>query len=176
MRRFAGGLQLHTTDLDDINLDEVDEPNQRVAPPPPPPPPTVTSASSAHPLPTSNVPLSRGPALSVTPASQVTSWSVWMHVPLPFPCLASLPSSVTHFIHWIYSSAICSVKRSEMVLLCHSSECSSQVVLFQLFKNFKLRGFYSPPYVCCTPSTCGYLGQNISVKKTIWTWMFKCMY
>lgn len=73
MRRFAGGLQLHTTDLDDINLDEVDEPNQRVAPPPPPPPPTVTSASSAHPLPTSNVPLSRGPALSVTPASQVTS-------------------------------------------------------------------------------------------------------
>ncbi|XP_010012057.1 PREDICTED: harmonin [Nestor notabilis] len=71
MRRFAGGLQLHTTDLDDINLDEVDKPNQRVAPPPPPPPPpTVPSASSAHPLPTSNVPLSRGPALSVTPASQ----------------------------------------------------------------------------------------------------------
>ncbi|KAM9013158.1 harmonin isoform 3-T3 [Ara ararauna] len=66
MRRFAGGLQLHTTDLDDINLDEVDKPNQHVAPPPPP-----TPASSAHPLPTSNVPLSRGPALSVTPASQV---------------------------------------------------------------------------------------------------------
>ncbi|NXK01748.1 USH1C protein, partial [Herpetotheres cachinnans] len=68
MRRFAGGLQLHTTDLDDINLDEVDKPKQRVAPPPPPP--TVTPASSAHPLPTSNVPLSRGPALAVTPASQ----------------------------------------------------------------------------------------------------------
>ncbi|KAM9605227.1 harmonin isoform 1-T1 [Morphnus guianensis] len=70
MRRFAGGLQLHTTDLDDINLDEVDKPKQRVAPPPLPPP-TVTPASSAHPLPTSNVPLSRGPALAVTPASQV---------------------------------------------------------------------------------------------------------
>ncbi|XP_052667014.1 harmonin isoform X5 [Harpia harpyja] len=69
MRRFAGGLQLHTTDLDDINLDEVDKPKQRVAPPPLPPP-TVTPASSAHPLPTSNVPLSRGPALAVTPASQ----------------------------------------------------------------------------------------------------------
>ncbi|XP_068254814.1 harmonin [Nyctibius grandis] len=69
MRRFAGGLQLHTTDLDDINLDEVDKPKQRVAPPPPPLP-TVTPASSAHPLPTSNVPLSRGPALAVTPASQ----------------------------------------------------------------------------------------------------------
>ncbi|XP_061318985.1 harmonin isoform X3 [Pezoporus flaviventris] len=71
MRRFAGGLQLHTTDLDDINLDEVDKPNQRVPPPLPPPPPTLPSALSSHPLPTSNVPLSRGPALSVTPASQV---------------------------------------------------------------------------------------------------------
>lgn len=71
MRRFAGGLQLHTTDLDDINLDEVDKPKQRVAPPPPPPP-IVTPGPSAHPLPTSSVPLSRGPALAVTPASQVT--------------------------------------------------------------------------------------------------------
>ncbi|KAM6115157.1 harmonin [Pterocles gutturalis] len=70
MRRFAGGLQLHTTDLDDINLDEVDKPKPRVAPPPPPPP-TVTPASPAHLLPTSNVPLSRGPTLAVTPASQV---------------------------------------------------------------------------------------------------------
>ncbi|XP_075611149.1 harmonin isoform X3 [Balearica regulorum gibbericeps] len=70
MRRFAGGLQLHTTDLDDINLDEVDKPKQRVVPPPPPPP-TVAPAASAHPLLTPNVPLSRGPALAVTPASQV---------------------------------------------------------------------------------------------------------
>ncbi|XP_074740904.1 harmonin isoform X3 [Strix uralensis] len=70
MRRFAGGLQLHTTDLDDINLDEVDKPKQRVAPPPPPPP-TVTPAPSTHLLPTPNVPLPRGPALAVTPASQV---------------------------------------------------------------------------------------------------------
>ncbi|NWS94290.1 USH1C protein, partial [Mionectes macconnelli] len=90
MRRFAGGLQLHTTDLDDINLDEVDKPKQRV-PPPPPPPPTVTPAPPPHPLPPSNVPLSRGPALSVTPASQVTSGSVWMHAPLPFPCVLPTP-------------------------------------------------------------------------------------
>ncbi|NXG58902.1 USH1C protein, partial [Hemiprocne comata] len=61
MRRFAGGLQLHTTDLDDINLDEVDKPKPHVAPPPPPPL-TVTPASSAHPC--------RGPALAVTPSSQ----------------------------------------------------------------------------------------------------------
>ncbi|XP_035406267.1 harmonin isoform X3 [Cygnus atratus] len=66
MRRFAGGLQLHTTDLDDINLDEVDK---QVAPPPPPP--AVTPVSPGHPLPTSSVPLSRGPALAVPPASQV---------------------------------------------------------------------------------------------------------
>ncbi|XP_057881777.1 harmonin [Melospiza georgiana] len=69
MRRFAGGLQLHTTDLDDINLDEVDKPKQRgPPPPPPPPPPTVTPAPPAHPPPASNAP--RGPALLVTPASQ----------------------------------------------------------------------------------------------------------
>ncbi|XP_054027804.1 harmonin [Dryobates pubescens] len=68
MRHFAGGLQLHTTDLDDINLDEVDKPKQRVAPPPPP---IVTPAPAAHPLPTSNVPLPRAPALAVTPPSQV---------------------------------------------------------------------------------------------------------
>ncbi|XP_009079426.1 PREDICTED: harmonin [Acanthisitta chloris] len=69
MRRFAGGLQLHTTDLDDINLDEVDKPKQR-APPPLPPPPTVTPASPPPPLPTSDVPPARGPTLSVTPPTQ----------------------------------------------------------------------------------------------------------
>ncbi|NWT57476.1 USH1C protein, partial [Erythrocercus mccallii] len=87
MRRFAGGLQLHTTDLDDINLDEVDKPKQRA--PPPPPPPTVTPAPPAHPPPASNAP--RGPALLVTPASQVTSASVWMHAPLLFPCVRPCP-------------------------------------------------------------------------------------
>ncbi|NWZ82994.1 USH1C protein, partial [Poecile atricapillus] len=90
MRRFAGGLQLHTTDLDDINLDEVDKPKQRAPPPPPPPPPpTVTPAPPAHPHPPSNPP--RGPALLVTPASQVTSGSVWMHVPLSLPFVPPWP-------------------------------------------------------------------------------------
>ncbi|NXM10454.1 USH1C protein, partial [Ploceus nigricollis] len=90
MRRFAGGLQLHTTDLDDINLDEVDKPKQRAPPPPPPPPPpSATPAPPAHPPPASNAP--RGPALLVTPASQVTSGSVWMHVPLLFPCVPPCP-------------------------------------------------------------------------------------
>ncbi|NWS30143.1 USH1C protein, partial [Polioptila caerulea] len=90
MRRFAGGLQLHTTDLDDINLDEVDKPKQRAPPPPPPPPaPAVTPAPPAHPPPASSAP--RGPALLVTPASQVTSGSVWVHVPLPLPCVPPCP-------------------------------------------------------------------------------------
>ncbi|NWV35443.1 USH1C protein, partial [Grantiella picta] len=91
MRRFAGGLQLHTTDLDDINLDEVDKPKQRA---PPPPPPAVTPAPPAHPLPASSVPL---PALSVTPASQVTLRSLWMRVPLPFPCVPPCPDPSPSF-------------------------------------------------------------------------------
>eukprot|EP00075_Anas_platyrhynchos_P025405 XP_027314658.1 harmonin isoform X3 [Anas platyrhynchos] len=66
MRRFAGGLQLHTTDLDDINLDEVDK-----QVPAPPPPPAITPVSPGHPLPTSSVPLPRGPVLAVPPAPQV---------------------------------------------------------------------------------------------------------
>ncbi|XP_064369177.1 harmonin-like isoform X1 [Dromaius novaehollandiae] len=90
MRQFAGGLQLHTTDLDDINLDEVDKPKPRVVPPPPPPP-SVTPASSAHLLSASNAPLSRGPAPSVSSTSQVTSLSLWMHASLR--CPTWLPSS-----------------------------------------------------------------------------------
>ncbi|NXA37634.1 USH1C protein, partial [Eudromia elegans] len=78
VRQFAGGLQLHTTDLDDINLDEVDKPKPRVVPPPPPPP-SVTPASSAHLLSASNTPLSREPTPLVSPTSQVTPRSLWMH-------------------------------------------------------------------------------------------------
>uniref|UniRef100_A0A8D0C917 USH1 protein network component harmonin n=1 Tax=Salvator merianae TaxID=96440 RepID=A0A8D0C917_SALMN len=50
VRRFAGGLQLHTTDLDDINLDNVGKPSKRPAPPPPLPhvAPVKTSSSAAH--------------------------------------------------------------------------------------------------------------------------------
>uniref|UniRef100_A0A8D0C9E5 USH1 protein network component harmonin n=1 Tax=Salvator merianae TaxID=96440 RepID=A0A8D0C9E5_SALMN len=48
VRRFAGGLQLHTTDLDDINLDNVGKPSKRPAPPPPLPHVAPTSSSAAH--------------------------------------------------------------------------------------------------------------------------------
>uniref|UniRef100_A0A8C0GLV4 USH1 protein network component harmonin n=1 Tax=Chelonoidis abingdonii TaxID=106734 RepID=A0A8C0GLV4_CHEAB len=94
MRRFAGGLQLHTTDLDDINLDEVDKPTKRIAPLPPIPH-TTSATSAAHPLPSSNVPSSRGPAPSPSVASRVTlSSSTGMHSPPP-PPPASLPSQPT---------------------------------------------------------------------------------
>ncbi|XP_043938809.1 harmonin isoform X2 [Protopterus annectens] len=52
LRRFAGGLQLHTTDLDDINLDDFEQPakqpTKRMAPAPPSPrfPPTPLSSHS----------------------------------------------------------------------------------------------------------------------------------
>ncbi|EMP38268.1 Harmonin, partial [Chelonia mydas] len=91
MRRFAGGLQLHTTDLDDINLDEVDKPTKRIAPLPPQPH-TTSAISAAHPLSSPNVPSSRGPAPSPSAASRVTlSSSTGMHTPAP-PPTASLPS------------------------------------------------------------------------------------
>ncbi|XP_059578600.1 harmonin isoform X3 [Alligator mississippiensis] len=92
MRRFAGGLQLHTTDLDDINLDEIDKPKKRV-PPPPPSPHTPSASSAAHPLSSSNVPLSRGPTPSSCAASQVTSSSAWMHAPQPLRPLPPAPLS-----------------------------------------------------------------------------------
>ncbi|XP_025061417.1 harmonin [Alligator sinensis] len=92
MRRFAGGLQLHTTDLDDINLDEIDKPKKRV-PPPPPSPHTPSASSAAHLLSSSNVPLSRGPTPSSCTASQVTSSSAWMHAPQPLRPLPPAPLS-----------------------------------------------------------------------------------
>ncbi|NXT63579.1 USH1C protein, partial [Chaetops frenatus] len=125
LRRFAGGLQLHTTDLDDINLDEVDKPKQRAPPPPPPPPPpAATPAPPAHPIPASNTP--RGPALLVTPASQVTSRSVWMHAPLPFPCVPPCRDP-SPSVHWIYPSAPCNVKEGmRWFLNFFSSDCSPE--------------------------------------------------
>nr|XP_025046235.1 harmonin-like [Pelodiscus sinensis] len=94
MRRFAGGLQLHTTDLDDINLDDVDKPTKRIAPLPPPPHAT-SATSAAHPLSSPHVPSSRCPAPTASSGSRVTlSSSTGMHPPAP-PLPASLPSQPT---------------------------------------------------------------------------------
>ncbi|NWV30292.1 USH1C protein, partial [Origma solitaria] len=152
MRRFAGGLQLHTTDLDDINLDEVDKPKQRA--PPPPPPPTVTPAPPALPSPASNVPLPRAPALSVTPAPQVTSGCVWMHVPLPFPYVPPCPDPSPSFSTGSHLLPLAVLKEGTRWFLhfC-SSECSSEVVSFYQFLNISQEGFaLLPPYAQLAPS------------------------
>ncbi|NXA76279.1 USH1C protein, partial [Thryothorus ludovicianus] len=153
MRRFAGGLQLHTTDLDDINLDEVDKPKQRAPPPPPPPPPApaVTPAPPAHPPPASNAP--RGPALLVTPASQVTSGSVGMHVPLPFPCVPPCPDP-----------SPCLSTGSTLLPLGLLNQGMRFILAF--FKC-KSGGGCSPAYLACNPITCRCARQL--KKKMIWT-------
>lgn len=86
MRKFPGGLQLHTTDLDDINLDAVGKSTKRPAPPPPLPR-TVPVASVSYPLPPPNVPATRGQA----PAPSATSW---MSSPLPSSAWVHTPNSV----------------------------------------------------------------------------------
>uniref|UniRef100_A0ACB8G405 Uncharacterized protein n=1 Tax=Sphaerodactylus townsendi TaxID=933632 RepID=A0ACB8G405_9SAUR len=87
MRKFAGGLQLHTTDLDDINLDEVGKSTKRPAPPPPLTH-TVPVTSVPYPLPPPNAPAMRGQ----TSVSSGSSWmppslssAAWAHTPHPLP-------------------------------------------------------------------------------------------
>lgn len=83
MRRFPGGLQLHTTDLDDINIDDASKPPKRPAPPPPiPHAAPVSSVSYPHSAP--NVPPARG----IAPMPSPTTWmtpppSTWVHAPPP---------------------------------------------------------------------------------------------
>ncbi|XP_013917165.1 PREDICTED: harmonin isoform X3 [Thamnophis sirtalis] len=83
VRRFAGGLQLHTTDLDDINLNDTGKLSKRPAPQPPLPH-TVSVASAAYPLSPPNI-----PAKGSVPIPNSPSWipssspSPWGHVPPP---------------------------------------------------------------------------------------------
>ncbi|KAM9301653.1 harmonin [Gastrophryne carolinensis] len=83
-KRFVGGLQLHTTDLDEVNMEETSRPKKRMAPPPPSPR-TTSSASTAHRSP--NVTLMRR---SVPPPPATPPWTpplqpMWMHLPSPAP-------------------------------------------------------------------------------------------
>lgn len=75
MRRFAGGLQLHTTDLDDINLDDAGNPPKRPAPPPPPLPHATPESSMAYLPSTPSIPAARG-------ATSVPSGPAWVTSPL----------------------------------------------------------------------------------------------
>ncbi|XP_038873927.1 harmonin-like [Salvelinus namaycush] len=118
VRRFPGGLQLATTDLDDLNLDEVDQslrgPLKRLAPtqpsssqPPPPLPlpppsprlnPTIPNFSPASPRPSPqrlppSPPSTRKPPPSASTAYPPTSIS--SHYP-PTP-ISHFPPSSSHY-------------------------------------------------------------------------------
>nr|XP_005990563.1 PREDICTED: harmonin isoform X2 [Latimeria chalumnae] len=91
MRRFAGGLQLPTTDLDDINLDEVDQPIKqpvkRMAPPPPPSPRLHSPPVSPRLPSSSNVNPSRVLPAKFPPPSRATSVTTSRKPPPPPPPL-----------------------------------------------------------------------------------------
>ncbi|NXH60276.1 USH1C protein, partial [Rhabdornis inornatus] len=153
LRRFAGGLQLHTTDLDDINLDEGDKPKP---PPPPPPPPAVSPAAPAHPAPAPSAP--RGPALLVTPAPQVTSGCVWMPAPFPSPCPDPSPSVCPG------STLLClAVKRENEGLASFFQQwLQSRGSFISVFFKSKSGGVCSPAYIPCSPITCRCPRQNLA--------------
>ncbi|XP_073515135.1 harmonin-like [Phyllobates terribilis] len=82
VHRFVGGLELHTTDLDDAPLEDNSRPVKRPAPPPPLL--HQVSAAAPHQAPSPNITMRRSappvPALpSRTPPIQPT----WMHLPSP---------------------------------------------------------------------------------------------
>uniref|UniRef100_A0A8D2JEA8 USH1 protein network component harmonin n=1 Tax=Varanus komodoensis TaxID=61221 RepID=A0A8D2JEA8_VARKO len=81
MRRFAGGLQLHTTDLDDINLEDVGKPPKRPAPLPPLPR-AAPASPLGYPLSQPNVPAAKG-SVPVTSAASWRTTSSWVLPPPP---------------------------------------------------------------------------------------------
>ncbi|KAM4617425.1 harmonin [Discoglossus pictus] len=87
VRRFVGGLQLHTTDLDDINLDESSRPTTKRIAPPPPSPRTLPTSSPSYQPPSPNVTMVRRsappPPTSASRSSLIQP--TWMHLPPPSP-------------------------------------------------------------------------------------------
>ncbi|XP_075423816.1 harmonin isoform X1 [Ascaphus truei] len=92
VRRFVGGLQLHTTDLDDINLDDAKHPMKRIAPPPPSPR-LLSASSSSHPPLSPNVTMVRrsAPPPPAVPSRASPVPHTWMHLPPPTPQSPSPP-------------------------------------------------------------------------------------
>ncbi|KAM3919084.1 harmonin isoform 4-T4 [Leptodactylus fuscus] len=85
VRRFVGGLQLHTTDLDDVHLGDTGRPVKRPAPPPPLPPSFLMSTATPHKAPSPNITMMRRSAPPVPTLSSRTSpiQPTWMHLPSP---------------------------------------------------------------------------------------------
>ncbi|KAM4722290.1 LOW QUALITY PROTEIN: harmonin [Rhinophrynus dorsalis] len=95
MKRFVGGLQLHTTDLDDLNLDDTSRPTKRMAPPPPSPH-MLSASSPSHQLPSPNITLMRRSAPPPPPMPSRTSpiQPTWMHLPSQPPSSPSPAQSM----------------------------------------------------------------------------------
>ncbi|XP_060131999.1 harmonin isoform X3 [Zootoca vivipara] len=105
VRRFAGGLQLHTTDLDDISLDDVGKPPKRPAPPPPLPHATPVFPGT-YPPPPPSVPAPRGPPpMPSTAVSWIASPSSpsWVHAaPPPLSPPSSPPPAPAPILHPVH--------------------------------------------------------------------------
>ncbi|XP_072127472.1 harmonin [Mobula birostris] len=93
VRKFAGGLQLHTTDLDDINLDQFDQSAKRIAPPPPASHFVPSPHPSKMPSPTIATPRKKPAPPSPPPHHPKTSHagSKMSSVPPPLPPAPPLP-------------------------------------------------------------------------------------
>ncbi|XP_075043657.1 harmonin isoform X4 [Mixophyes fleayi] len=81
VQRFVGGIQLHTTDLDEVHLEDPSRPVKRMAPPPPSPR-MLSASSNPRQAPSPNITMMRRsapPAPTRTPPIQPT----WMHLPSP---------------------------------------------------------------------------------------------
>ncbi|XP_075704173.1 harmonin-like isoform X5 [Rhinoderma darwinii] len=94
LRRFVGGLQLHTTDLDDVHLEDTGRPVKRPAPPPPSLHPL--SAATSHQAPSPNITMMMrrsAPPVPTLPSRTSPIQPTWMHLPSPAALLPVPPPS-----------------------------------------------------------------------------------
>ncbi|XP_059831693.1 harmonin isoform X3 [Hypanus sabinus] len=144
VRTFPGGLQLHTTDLDDINLDQLDQSAKRIAPPPPAP----HFAPSPHPskMPSPTIATARKKPAPPPPHHPKTSHagSKVSSVPPPLPPTPIPPSVPIHPIAFTRSQgAIQDVRESNSNYYSHPDLDSGRDWEAQKFGS---KAEYSPIY------------------------------
>lgn len=86
VRRFVGGLQLPTTDLDNVHLEDTSRPVKRPAPPPPPQTPMhLLSGTIPHRTSSPNITMMRrsAPPVPTLPSRTSPIQPTWMHLPSP---------------------------------------------------------------------------------------------
>ncbi|XP_069624141.1 harmonin-like [Ranitomeya imitator] len=83
VHKFVGGLELHTTDLDDTPLEDSIRPVKRPAPPPPLL--HQVSAAALHQAPSPNITMMRrsSPPVPLLPSRTPPIQPTWMHLPSP---------------------------------------------------------------------------------------------